>query len=212
VAPVAYFTEAGGLCGETAGAWASPLEACGGGAMVTKRGAPHGESPVSRASLVEAYIAALPFAPAAVVAIPGDGCRIAVGGEIAPGETIAQQYYFKASHIELVLSAAGLTDSPVPQSPDAVVALLEKAARAMRAPYETAAEIRAAAELEVDKIVAKVEATNASGGLRELNRSYKAYRQQQIAKAERAVPYSKFLEERYTLGIIRSVASVGRMI
>src|SRR5258706_12724165 len=53
---------------------------------VDKRRAPdyragrHGESPaVSRASLIDAYVSALPFAPVAIVAIPGGGCRVAVG-------------------------------------------------------------------------------------------------------------------------------------
>jgi hypothetical protein len=76
------------------------------------------------------------------------------------------------------------------------------------APFQTAAALRADAEKEVDKIVARVEATSQAGGLRQLNRSYKAYRAQQIAKAERAQPYSKFLEERYTAKIVRSVAAV----
>src|SRR5258706_12327099 len=84
---------------------------------------------------------------------------------IAPGEAIAQQYYFKRSHIELVLGAAGLTDSPINQSPDAVAALIERTARSMHAPYETEPEIRAAAKVEDDKILAKVEATNQAAGL-----------------------------------------------
>ena len=85
---------------------------------------------------------------------------------------------------------------------------LNATARSMGAPFQTAAALRADAEKEVDKIVARVEATSQAGGLRQLNRSYKAYRAQQIAKAERAQPYSKFLEERYTAKIVRSVAAV----
>lgn len=42
----------------------------------------HGDSPVSRETLIEAYVSALPFVPVAVVAIPGGGCRVAVGGAI----------------------------------------------------------------------------------------------------------------------------------
>jgi hypothetical protein len=167
---------------------------------------------VSRESLVQTYVDALPFAPIAIVAIPGDGSRVAVGGDLAAGETTVARYFFKPLHIEIVLSAAGLADNPIDEEPAVVAVRLQKAARAMHAPYETAAEIRAAAEKEVDKILEKVEATNQAGGLRELNKSYKAYRQRQIARAERAAPYSKFIEDHYTLGIVRSVASVGRMI
>jgi hypothetical protein len=99
---------------------------------------------MSRESLVREYISALPFAPVAVVAIPNGGCRVAVGGEIAPGETTIEKYYFKPLHIELLLSAAGLGDGPIDQSPGAVAALIERTAKSMRAPYETAAELRAA--------------------------------------------------------------------
>jgi hypothetical protein len=53
---------------------------------------------------------------------------------------------------------------------------------------------------------------NQNGGLKQINRPYKAYRQAQIARAERAVPYSKFLEQRYTVSIVRNVAMTGRMI
>jgi hypothetical protein len=60
--------------------------------------------------------------------------------------------------------------------------------------------------------VAKVAASNQSGALSGLNKAYKAYREQQIARAEKAVPYSKYLEQHYTIGIVRSIASVGRMI
>ena len=62
------------------------------------------------------------------------------------------------------------------------------------------------------EIVARVAASNQAGGLKQINRQYKAYRQQQIARAERAQGYQRYLEEKYTVGIVRSVARVGRMI
>lgn len=96
---------------------------------------------MSRADLIQAYITALPFAPVAVVATTGGRCRVAVGGEPAPGEKLKRQFYFKASHIELVLGAAGLTDSPVDQPPDAIAARLEKTARRLHAPYDLIPEI-----------------------------------------------------------------------
>jgi hypothetical protein len=49
-------------------------------------------------------------------------------------------------------------------------------------------------------------------GLREINKQYRAYRLAMVAKAERARPYSRYLEEHYTISIVRSVASVGRMV
>jgi hypothetical protein len=119
---------------------------------------------VSRASLIDVYIAALPFTPVAVVAIPAGGCRVAVGGEIAPGEKTKHRLYFKANHVELVLSAAGLTDAPIPQPPDAVAGKLQLAAKSVGAPFQTLDALQADAEIEVDKIIARVEATNQAGG------------------------------------------------
>jgi hypothetical protein len=82
---------------------------------------------------------------------------------------------------------------------------------AMGAPYETAAEIRAAAEIQVAEITARIKDSNQAGGLKQVNAQYKRYRQGQIAKAEKAVPYAKFLE-RFTASIVRQVAATGRPI
>jgi hypothetical protein len=163
--------------------------------------------PVSRASLVEAYIDALPFAPVAIVAVPGGGCRIEVGGPSSPA------IYFKLTHIELVLGAAGLRCGPIDDvEPDAVAARLKKAARTMGAPFQTAAELRADAEKEVDKIVERVRATGQAGGLSAYNKAYRQYRLGQIAKAEPAVSHGTFIERNYTVTIVRQVAMTGRMI
>jgi hypothetical protein len=81
----------------------------------------------------------------------------------------------------------------------------------MGAPYETADELRNAAEIQVAEIVERVKASNQAGGLKQINRQYKAYRQAQMAKAEKAVPYSKFIEP-FVVTILRQVAATGRMI
>ncbi len=164
---------------------------------------------MSRALLVEAYIAALPLTAVAIVS-DGRRCRIRTG-EPAPGETIKHRFFFRPSHADLVLMTIereGVTD----QAPAAVAAQIERAAATLGAPYQTPAELWQAAAEAVAEIVARVEATNQAGGLKQINRQYKAYRQQQIARAERAVPYSKFLEQRYTVSIVRGVAMSGRII
>jgi hypothetical protein len=163
-----------------------------------------GEWFVARADLIQAYISALPFAPIAIVAIPG-GCRIEIGGTSAPA------FYFKASHIELVLGAAGLAAGPINQPPAAVAALIERAARRLHAPYETEPEIMAAAERQVDAIMERVRASNQSGGMILINGQYKAYRTAQLAKAEAALPYSKFIEP-FVITMLRQVAMTGRMV
>jgi hypothetical protein len=87
-----------------------------------------------------------------------------------------------------------------------VAGAIEQAAATLGAPYQTPAELQAEAEQEVDKIVAKVAASNQAGGLREINKQYKRYRMAQLAKAEKAVPYTKFIE-RFTASIVRDVAA-----
>jgi hypothetical protein len=77
------------------------------------------------------------------------------------------------------------------------------------APYHTLAELREAAETAVDEIQARVDSVRQNGGLKQVNAEYKRYRAQQIAKAEKAMPYAKFLE-RFTALIVRDVAMTGR--
>jgi hypothetical protein len=77
------------------------------------------------------------------------------------------------------------------------------------APYHTLAELREAAETAVDEIQARVDSMRQNGGLKQVNAEYKRYRAQQIAKAEKATPYAKFLE-RFTALIVRDVAMAGR--
>jgi hypothetical protein len=167
---------------------------------------------VSRAALIDAYVSALPFTPVAVVAIPGGGCRVETAAQCAPGETIAKQYYFKPSHIELVLGAAGLADGPIRQPPAVVAALIERTARRMHAPYETEPEIRAAAKIQVDAITERVKASGQRGALKVWNTRYRQYRLAQVAKAEKAIPYSAFLEQFVVTPTVRQIAASGRMI
>jgi hypothetical protein len=71
--------------------------------------------------------------------------------------------------------------------------------------------VAAAAKIQVAEIVAKVEAARQNGGMKQTNRQYKAYRQAQMAKAEKALPYAKFIEP-FIATIVRDVAARGRMI
>jgi len=82
----------------------------------------------------------------------------------------------------------------------------------MGAPFETAAEIRAAAKIQVAEIVAKVEAARQAGGHAGNQRAiHKAYRLGQVAKGEKVMPYPKFLQ-RFTASMVRDVAVTGRMV
>jgi hypothetical protein len=171
--------------------------------------------PVSRADLIQTYISALPFAPVAIVAIPGDSrCRVetAAAAPGAPGEKTIARYYFKPSHIELLLGAAAIpagVEISIP--PDAVAALIERTAKRVHAPYDTEPELRKAAEAQVELIIGRIRTSNEAGGLKQINQQYKRYRQAQIAKAERALPYAKYIAP-FVTQMVRNVAMTGRMV
>jgi hypothetical protein len=90
-------------------------------------------------------------------------------------------------NLDLVLGAAGLAYGLSNQPPREVAALIERTARRMHAPYDDAAELRKAAEIQVAAAQERVQCMNQAGGLREINTQYKAYRQAQIARAERTI-------------------------
>jgi hypothetical protein len=73
----------------------------------------------------------LPFAAIAIVQTAGGACRVETAAPGAPGEMA--RYYFKPSHVDLVLGAAGLADGPIDEPPAVVAALIEKTAAAMGA-------------------------------------------------------------------------------
>ena len=108
---------------------------------------------MSRASLVETYIAALPLTAVTIVS-SGRRCRI-TEGEPAEGEKIKHRFYFKPSRAELVLMTIGqegLSGKP----PAALAALIERTAATFGAKYQTTGELREAAEIQVAEVRARV--------------------------------------------------------
>jgi hypothetical protein len=73
------------------------------------------------------------------------------------------------------------------------------------APRYALAEFRKVAEAAVDEVTARVDAGRQNGDLKQVNRQYKIYRQQQIARAEKAIPYAKFID-RFTMSLLRGAA------
>jgi hypothetical protein len=178
-----------------------------------RRSANHVESSAtSRESLVQTYIDALPLARVAIVAIPGRGCRVAVGGEIGPGEKIAHQFFFKPLHIELVLGAAGLGDGPIRQPAVIVAEQIEQAAAKLGARWQTADGLRKVAAEQVDEIVERVKTAGLSGKLKRWNAAYRQYRLEAVAKAEKAIPYAAFLEQVVTMPTVKQLAMTGRTV
>lgn len=92
-----------------------------------------------------------------------------------------------------------------------LAARIVQAAAMLGAPYSSLDELRRAAEHAVDEVQARVAAVNQSGGLQHINRAYRQYRLAAIARAERAISYSSFLERRVAT-IVAQVAITGKMI
>ena len=127
-------------------------------------------------------------------------------GTTDAAERVHMRLRFKASHWDVVLSIIG-DDGWRAMAPAELVDLITNAADGLGAPYQTEAEIAIAAEKAVALVLRKVDSLNSSGALKELNTRYKIYRQQQIAKAEKAEPYASFLH-RFTASMVREVAGV----
>jgi hypothetical protein len=166
--------------------------------------------PVSRAALIDVYISGLNLVEVAIVGA-GRQCRIHTDGKIAPGEPVAHRYHFKASHAELVLATIGHEGCTDQLAAAPLAALVERTAATLGASYVTPAELRKAAEAHVNEITERIRVANQSGGMKEINKQYKRYRQEQIAKGEGAVPYSKYVEP-FITRMVRNVAATGRMI
>jgi hypothetical protein len=163
-----------------------------------------GESPaVSHASLVEAYLSGLQLT-AVAVAGAGKQCRI-ITGEPASGEPIQYRYFFKPSHVDLLLSTIG-QDGLSGKPAAALAELIEQAAAKLGARYQTASAVRKVAEAAVAEILERVQLANQKGGMKLINRQYKAYRLSQIEKGEKAIAYQKFIEP-YIMSAVRGVAS-----
>ena len=148
---------------------------------------------MSRVSLVEAYISGLQLTEIAIVGA-GKQCRITAGGEFAtPGEPVAHRYFFKSSHVDLLLATIG-QDGLSGRSAAALAELIVQAAASIGATHQSPAQVRKGAELAVAAITERVRIANQSGGMKSINREYRAYRQQQLARGERATSYAAFIE------------------
>jgi hypothetical protein len=164
---------------------------------------------MSRADLIQTYISGLQLTEVAIVGA-GKQCRIHTGGhgEIAPGEIVQHRYFFKSSHVELVLltiGPEGLSAKPAA----ALAELIVQAAASIGAPYRSPAQVRKGAEVAVAEITERVRIANQRGGMKLINRKYRAYRQQQLAKGEKATSYAAFIEP-FVATMVKQVA--GRTI
>jgi hypothetical protein len=121
----------------------------------------------------------------------------------------------KRHHAELVidccradLDAKGITSVHGWRDiePQQLLDLVITAAATMGSKWMTTKEVNEASTSAVTKIVSTIEVMNASGGLKEINRTYKAYRQTMLATGGSAMPYSGYLNN-FVRTIIRLTAA-----
>ena len=114
-------------------------------------------------------------------------------GRALPGDLLANEGI--SGHALLKRGPAG----PAMPSPSPLKSTLpdRNSSRRRRSPAD--------AKHEVD--LAKSRAMRQNGGMKQINRQYKVYRQGQVAKGEKAMPYGKFIE-RFTAGPVRDVAVI----
>jgi hypothetical protein len=163
---------------------------------------------MSRASLVQAYITALPGTIVSIVSSPdGQRSRFETGA-VDAGAIVHARLHFKDSHAELVLSVCGVHDwADMP--PWAMLQLISTTAQGLGAQPWNDADIIAAAEDAVDQVVAKVEVMRQNGDLAVVNAGYKRYRLGQVAKGEKAVSYAAHLAK-FTQSLVAEVAKFPR--
>lgn len=159
---------------------------------------------MSHAKLIDVYLAALSRTVVSVVTDAGVNHARIETGDVPAGAAVHARLHFNASHADLVLSAYGL-DGRADMSPSELLEAITSTAARLGAEWQTDEEARAAAADTVQAVVDKVEAARQAGGMKEINASYKRYRQEQVAKAERAVPYSTYLRH-YTARMVEEVA------
>lgn len=143
------------------------------------------------AALVKDYISSLDIHPLAIIAGAG-GSGALIVRTLPPGLTPFDILWFSRElHADLVMAncPAGPEDRPAALLRDDIV----NTAAALGAPFRTTHEIEADAEKAVAGIIGQIETWRQNGGLAKVNRDYKTYRQTQMARGQKAVPYSTHL-------------------
>jgi hypothetical protein len=144
----------------------------------------------NRQALVKAYINALDARALLIYAGAGGGAGTISLSENNNLELFDTLWFAKAAHAELVLMNCPQSSTLPPASlRDEVINI----AATLGASWRTTTELEADASNAVAEIIECVEAMRQSGGLAQVNAQYKIYRQAQVAKGQKAIPYSEHL-------------------
>lgn len=127
-----------------------------------------------------------------------------------PDGTVFDMIWFERSmHADAVMEHCECADTAAPRwlsmTPLQLRDRIIDAAASLGADWSTTEELTEHAAAVVAEITQKVDTMRQSGALADLNSNYKNYRQQQIAKGEKAKPYSAFLAD-FTMNMITLTA------
>lgn len=144
---------------------------------------------MNREALVKAYIGALDACTLVILAGPDGLSGVCPGPATEPPfDTL---WFAKQQHAELVL--AQCPEGWCSLSPAVLRDEVVNAAASLGASFRTTAEVEVDASNAVEEIIMQVENRRQNGDLAKVNRDYKAYRQAQVARGQKAVSYSTHL-------------------
>lgn len=168
-----------------------------------------------RDALVKAYLEALGSRAVLIHVIGPHDKPALLGMARDPRLDLFDKLWFaKPAHAELVLMrcrddfrdiGAARPEGWIDLSAREVRDHLVNTAAALGASWRTEAEVMLDASYAVAEIITHVEDMRQSGGLAQVNAAYKVYRQAQVAKGEKAKPYSAHLGA-FTMSLVTLAA------
>lgn len=162
--------------------------------------------------LIDAYVAALPIRPIAIIRGPDDTTsRLGIA---CTADAIDALWFRKVAHAELVamtclddlqaLAAIG-PDGWINLASETTRGFVVAAADRLGADWRTDAQVRADARFEVDKVLMAIDVRKRTGGLHEVNRAYRVKRLAARAAGDKISSYNNYIAE-FVASLVRLAA------
>jgi hypothetical protein len=173
-----------------------------------------------RAALVAAYRQGLGLAAIAVICGP-DGVRLSLApcdGEIAvaAAETVQERWWCRnAVEAERVVAAATARlrhgNAHAGELSAFACESITRAAKRLNIALQSDQQIYDEAIVAIERINCEIEKLRHAGGLRPVNKSYQAYRNEAASRGERVVPYARWMLT-YKESLVRKAAATLRYL
>jgi hypothetical protein len=169
--------------------------------------------PGKRDCLVAAYRQGLELAAVLLIVGPGSLRLLAAGADgeaaLATGETVAARWWCRRRlQADGVVAAVRLRRTASGEEGQASVA---RAAQRLGVSLLSDEEITDEADRAIARLDVEVERQMQSGGLKSVNKSYRAYRLETSARGERVLRYADWIE-RYKANLMRDIAANLRLL